>query len=99
MSIELVVGDGDTGAGGHMLLSSGLSSSSMYGLGGDIVVTGGTSEMSTGGNLQLTSGRSTSTDSGKIELQTPDAGVSGVSGDIMVGTLFFLGLGFLGFLA
>ena len=50
----LVVGDGDTGAGGHVLVSAGLSSSTMYGLGGDIAVTGGTSEMSTGGALQRT---------------------------------------------
>ena len=38
--IELVVGDGDTDVGGHMLLSSGLSSSTMYGFGGDIVLNG-----------------------------------------------------------
>ena len=40
-SIELVAGDGDTGTGGHMLLSAGLSSASS-GAGGEMRIVAGT---------------------------------------------------------
>ena len=68
-SIGIVVGDGDSGLGGDLLLRSG-------GLHSEI------GDSKTGGNMLLISGRSLSSTSGLVKVSTANAGAKGVSGSI-----------------
>ena len=65
------VGDGDTGVGGDVNINAGKS-----------VADGGT----TGGMIILHAGESTLTSSGKLSIGTPNAGTTGVSGTIDIGS-------------
>ena len=61
--------------GGQVSVEAG-STSSMYGLGGDVVVSAGRSLLDRGGDIIMSSGEGSMTSSGAVSIVTADAGTS-----------------------